>query len=87
MAPTYPRDVPPTRPNRPAVAYRVTGQQRSFGLDAQGRPTPGVDVQFETAGGVQGSVFVADSRFNAPNVQAAIAQRVAEHDAVGALTS
>jgi len=89
MAQNYPArrgDVPPTDPNRPAVQVEVTGQTRTFGADPQGKPVPGYDVQFRTASGQLGAVFVPAGPNYARDAQAAVAQHAAALEAVKAFT-
>lgn len=81
------RDVPPTSPNHDPVSYVVTGQTRSFGLDANSRPVPGFEVQFKTASGLPGAVFIPDGQYTLTNVQAAIVQQAQHIEAVAKLTS
>lgn len=83
--PPMARDVPPNSPNAPQTAWQVTGQQRTTGLDSAGRPVAGYEVQFQTAKGVNGHVFVPDSMYTPGNVRAAVAAKAGVMDEVAGL--
>lgn len=68
-----------------AGTTRVTGQMPTTAL-AGGRFTKGVEVQFVTAAGNTGSVFIPDDQYTPDVVRAAIADKAAVMDAVGAIT-
>lgn len=75
-------------PETPAPAgWFVTGQTEDTQVTPDGRVEAGVKVLFRTAAGVDSSVFVPNSAYNAENVRTLIAARVATIEAVHALGS
>lgn len=78
--------LPSRAPSAPAVSYEVLDQVPATRANARGQAVPGVDVLYRTAAGVQGQVFVENTRFTPDNVRAAIVSKVSVHDQVGKLT-
>lgn len=77
----------PMPPLPPIGGWSVTGQsQQVRAIPNVARPVDGYVISFVTGYGVNGSVFVPGNQYEAPIVQAAIAARVAQLDAVSALT-
>ncbi len=69
-------------PDAQAQGTRITSQQESIGLGTNGRATSGYIVSFQTAKGVQGSVFVETRLYTPQNVLAAVAQHASQLDQV-----
>lgn len=60
----------------------ITGQTRGYGQNAQGQAVQGYSVQFDTAGGQKGEVFIPDSQYNRASVHAAVRERAQEMDSI-----
>lgn len=58
------------------VSWRVVSQVETVAPDALGRVVPGVQVTFETATGLTGSVFVPRAQYSVENVRKLIVERV-----------
>lgn len=58
------------------VTWNVTTQSETTRPDGTGRFVSGVLVGFQTSNGLQGSVFVPDSQYNADQVQQLVQSRV-----------
>jgi hypothetical protein len=72
--------------NLPPSTWTVTGQLQTTQPDPAGRFVTGVLVSFTTGKGFSGSVFVPEAQYSVANVQAAIAAKAQQLDAVGSLT-
>lgn len=59
----------------------ITGQQQTVGMGQGQQGVPGVEVQFRTAKGLLGSVFVPNSIYSAANAIAAARAAANEMDA------
>lgn len=70
------------RPNSTGTGWTVTSQTEGPVIGPNGKAVLGVTVNFVTAKGVHGSVFVATDQYTALNVRAAIAARAAALDEV-----
>lgn len=80
-------DVPPRSGNMPQTQWKVTSQQETTQAYPGQGIQKGVTVTFTLADGTTGSVFVPDSQYNVTNVQAAIAARAGQLEAVGKLSN
>ncbi len=70
----------------PAVpAWEVLTQVPSTGLGPDRRAVEGMKIGFVTAKGVHDFVFIANERYNAENVKAAILARVMHSNAIADL--
>ena len=65
----------------PAIAV-VTGQSPRAGVDPTGRGGPGVEIEFRTAKGLTGTVWVPQATFSQAAVAAAVKAAASEMDAV-----
>lgn len=69
-------------PSAPAVGGQITGQQRTVEPGPNNTVIPGYRVEFKTAKGSIGSVFVPESQYTTANVVAAVRGLGAEMDKV-----
>lgn len=77
---------PANMPQPQPTGWRVLGQAPSTQADQTGRFVRGMIIQFVTATGVNGEVFVPDSVYgNTDTVRQIIAQKAASIDAVANL--
>lgn len=60
----------------------ITRQTYSIGRSAGGQPEEGYKVEFQTAGGVAGQVFVPLSQYTADGVNAAVKAQATVLDSV-----
>lgn len=65
--------------------WSVTGQNEASEVNGAGQLLKGVRIYFRTGGGVDSSVFVPESQYNAAAVRAAIAARAAVVDEIASL--
>jgi hypothetical protein len=64
--------MPPLRgPSSAPNGGTITGQQREVYLGPNNTPVPGVRVSFQTAKGLEGSVFLPEAQYSAENAIAA----------------
>lgn len=75
----------PPAPTPDVPAWTVTSQVPTTAADAQGTYVPGFRVQFRTAAGLTGSVFVPETDYAVETVRAAINARAALLSGVAAL--
>ncbi len=71
-------------PDKPP-AWEVTSQVETVDLGPAGTFVAGVKIGFRTASGAVGAVFVPTDAYTVERVRAAIAERAATMDTVGAL--
>lgn len=74
---------PPTASNS---GWKIEYQQPTVEVDGSGKPVSGMRVAFVTGKGVHAWVFVPQNQYSVDNVRALVSARVAEIDAVHALT-
>lgn len=70
----------------PVTTWKVTAQQETTEIDANGQLVPVVSVGFTTGAGNSGTVIVPKSQYNVDTVRAAIMGRAQILDAVSGLT-
>lgn len=68
------------------ITWQVTGQAPATKPGSAGRFEDGMTVRFTTGTGTMATVFVPDNAYNATNVRALIARKVAKIAAVSTLT-
>lgn len=74
-------------PAMASASWSVTSQQQTTQPDAAGRFTTGVIVNFTTAKGHSGSVFVPEAQYSVDNVRAMVQAKANLLDAVGSLSA
>lgn len=72
-------------PETPGAAWTVTAQTETTDLNDSGMYVPGVKVQFVTARGVRGSVFVPTAEYSADNVRKLVSARAAIADEIAGM--
>lgn len=72
-------------PETPGAAWTITGQTETTDLNDSGMYVPGVKVQFVTARGVRGSVFVPTADYTAENVRKLVTARALVADEIAGM--
>lgn len=73
-------------PTPPTQGWKVTTQVERTQVGQQGQLVMGVTVGFTTDSGLQGTVFVPETQYNAGTIRQLISQKVAAMSAVAGLT-
>lgn len=69
------------------TTWKVTAQQETSEIDANGQLVPVISVGFVTGRGVAGTVTIPKSQYNVDTVRDAIMERAQTLDSIAQLTS